>query len=252
MSNPIIVLGMHRSGTTLLTDLLIRLGVDMGGVLEGNLEDRRFLLKNELMLKRMGLRWDRPFGIAALLPLFQSRMIKIAGKREMKSGLWGWKDPRTVLTYPVWRVIYPDAKWVVVYRNGVDVANSLSFREIRAKESRKFFSPRNWLFGFSHKSSLVESPRYALRLWEYYNKRLRLINGEDEKVLIIKYEDFLAKPIDGVMVLSEFCGVACERDQAAIIVAGVDGTRAYAYKNGDADGLYDVMTRMDIAKDLGY
>ena len=47
------------------------------------------------------------------------RWRRVRGRR---APYWGWKDPRTALTLPIWARIFPrPAGWTVV-RNGVDVA----------------------------------------------------------------------------------------------------------------------------------
>ena len=40
---------------------------------------------------------------------------------------WGWKTLE-ILTLPIWKSIFPDSKIIHIYRNPVDVANSLKYR----------------------------------------------------------------------------------------------------------------------------
>src|SRR5213078_1316124 len=49
---------------------------------------------------------------------------------------WGWKDPRTVFTLPLWLQLFPKAKIINIVRNGVDVASSLSVREQKMLDER--------------------------------------------------------------------------------------------------------------------
>jgi hypothetical protein len=42
---------------------------------------------------------------------------------------WGWKEPRNTFTLPLWLDIFPKARIIHIYRNGIDVAKSLAKRE---------------------------------------------------------------------------------------------------------------------------
>ena len=44
---------------------------------------------------------------------------------------WGWKDPLNTFTLPVWLHLYPQARVIHIYRNGVDVAGSLRRRSVK-------------------------------------------------------------------------------------------------------------------------
>ena len=59
---------------------------------------------------------------------------------------WGWKDPQTIFTLPLWLKLFPDAKLIYLTRNGVDVAASLLTREQKRLAKRtKSMSPQNQL-----------------------------------------------------------------------------------------------------------
>ena len=60
MTAPIIVLGMHRSGTTMVARLLSHMGVFMGADVDANHESRLFQGLNDWLLTRAGARWDEP------------------------------------------------------------------------------------------------------------------------------------------------------------------------------------------------
>src|SRR5436190_10216918 len=121
---PIILLGMHRSGTSLIARLLDELGLFQGAELQEDHESVYFLEVNDLLLKRIGATWDNPGPARGFLHNAQavdltSRCLRVdllskhaAGflgrKRPFKAGLeklevpWGWEDPRTVFTLPLW------------------------------------------------------------------------------------------------------------------------------------------------------
>lgn len=111
-----IVMGMHRSGTSAIAGLLHNNGIDMGGGFfspepsqenpKGFCEDHRFREINDAVLKCHGYfvdQWKVPTGtyVKATPAIFQ-RAINLVNKARSKAEDWGWKDPRTCLTYPFW------------------------------------------------------------------------------------------------------------------------------------------------------
>src|SRR5205085_11588726 len=57
---PVILLGTHRSGTSLIARLLDELGLFQGAELQEDHESVYFLEVNDLLLKRVGASWDNP------------------------------------------------------------------------------------------------------------------------------------------------------------------------------------------------
>ena len=55
--SPLIITGMHRSGTSLLTRLLQNFGIDFGLCKDRNNEATFFLRRNEAILKLLGFNW---------------------------------------------------------------------------------------------------------------------------------------------------------------------------------------------------
>lgn len=149
---PLIVIGMHRSGTTLVMSILDRLGMFIGWEIESNLEALFFSRRNEAVFRAQGASWDNPTAVDPLLAskdvrsrltdalrrdvasantvsfLGPSRYLRFRDLHSMKQQ-WGWKDPRNTFVLPLWLEVFPGARVVHVIRNGVDVANSLSRRE---------------------------------------------------------------------------------------------------------------------------
>ena len=98
MNKTFIVLGCHRSATSLVAKALHEAGVHMGEELlsnlpdnpEGHFEDMDFLKKNVEILG--GDNWDQPD-----TPLQDADTSQLLKQKDNKP-LWGWKDPRTCLT----------------------------------------------------------------------------------------------------------------------------------------------------------
>jgi len=99
----------------------------------GHFEDLDLLHFNDAILKAAGGTWrdpPTPEAIAAVTPEFTHmarQMMKI--RDSAGHGLWGWKDPRTALTFPVYEpYLGDDAHLVVILRRPVNVARSLKSR----------------------------------------------------------------------------------------------------------------------------
>src|SRR4051812_23444294 len=57
---PVILLGMHRSGTSLIARVLDQLGLFQGSELQEDHESVYFLDVNDTLMKRIGASWDNP------------------------------------------------------------------------------------------------------------------------------------------------------------------------------------------------
>jgi hypothetical protein len=86
---------------------------------------------NDDLLKAMGGSWDKPPTLEpgwsrrpefdAFHPRAQALLASYEGR-----GLWGWKDPRVMLTLEFWQQTVPDLKLVLCLRNPLEVGQSLS------------------------------------------------------------------------------------------------------------------------------
>ena len=129
MKKALLVVGMHRSGTSALAGALSILGVDVGQDLlparSGENDLGFFELKevhsfHERLLLSGGRTWDTPWPLTpSWLDRFatQSRKAELSGilKRNFAdSDLWAVKDPRLCQLLPMWREVLADL--------GVDVA----------------------------------------------------------------------------------------------------------------------------------
>jgi len=109
----VVVLGMHRSGTSAVANVLHHLGVNMGDHLfeanrwntQGYYEDVDFFDVNVALFHAAGGHWGDPPGFSAIWETgawFVPQMTQIVRWKERARAVWGWKDPRTVITMPVW------------------------------------------------------------------------------------------------------------------------------------------------------
>jgi hypothetical protein len=137
----VVVLGMHRSGTSLTASLLHQMGVDMGRNCDwrgpanprGFYEDIAFLRTNEYILRLAEGSWynpppmDRITEVGRILAL--QRHIEVLLRAKRGSGLWGWKDPRTALTIPIYMSYLDKPVFVCTHRNPLSIATSLHRRD---------------------------------------------------------------------------------------------------------------------------
>jgi hypothetical protein len=123
---PIVVLGMHKSGTTLVSLMLHRSGIAMvdreeaGGYDEGNHFERMSTnALNKRLLDRAGgnsLRTFRPLDPTGVPFQLREDAANLVTELESRGVAWGFKDPRTCLTYGFWKQVLPAHKLICVYR----------------------------------------------------------------------------------------------------------------------------------------
>jgi hypothetical protein len=260
---PVILLGMHRSGTAMIARLLDQLGLFQGGELQEDHESVWFLDYNELLLNRVNATWDHPEPMLHFLgnrdafeltckcledDLSSARTRQFLGIKWSSPGRtlldferpWGWKDPRTLYTLPLWLELFPGAKLVYIVRNGVDVASSLRVREKRelARRRKEFDSKpavgrrsRLQRAGFKGSARCLTLDG-GFTLWEQYlNQAERLLATAPNRRQVIHYERFLADPAGPLTELARFCGVQSDPAsvEGAIQKVGVNAGRANAY-----------------------
>lgn len=121
-----VVLGMHKSGTTLVSQMLHASGVDMvddvdagRGYDDGNKWEREStkainhaLLGSSGLYSLVGVRRGGE-SVCADARSRMSAVIRDVGSRHAD---WGFKDPRTCLTYDLWARELPEHRIIVVYR----------------------------------------------------------------------------------------------------------------------------------------
>lgn len=224
----VLVLGMHRSGTSALTRVLNLLGLDAGrevlmGASEsnptGHWEVERLTSFNDRLLDQLGGRWDAPPPTApevlALLADGDVGDEAAALHAEVfADGHWVWKDPRVCLLLPFWRAVLRRGGGdlpheVVALRDPREVAASLA-----ARDGMTF--------------------RYGAALWERYTRTLlRDLSGQ--RVCFVPYERLLAEPEAVARELVTFCAgepLSDEPDRLAAVAGHLDA----GHRHQQADG----------------
>ena len=142
----VVVLGMHRSGTSAITRGLQALNVNLGEQLmapEANNNDKGFFEDIEVnrlnidLLNAIDSDWDA-FSVIPATALIQERLAhyKLRAIKLIRSKVgerpFGLKDPRIARLLPFWQSVFDDAgvsaSYVIAVRNPMSIAQSLKKR----------------------------------------------------------------------------------------------------------------------------
>jgi glycosyltransferase involved in cell wall biosynthesis len=147
------ILGMHRSGTSLLAGTLQEAGLFLGDVVnsaphnqKGNRESLPIRLLHDDLMERAGGSWDEPPSAVDWKPVHRALQQTII-QEFSPNDCWGFKDPRSLICLDGWLDTIPGLEMVAIFRHPEEVARSLHARN-----------------GFT----LLR----GMEIWEIYNKRL--------------------------------------------------------------------------------
>ncbi len=196
------IIGMHRSGTSMIARLLNLCGLDLGPpeqLMEpsetnpmGYFENVSFTYEiDDALLAHLGGSWDNP-------PLFKEgweydaslEQIVLKAKDQMKifsnSPTWGWKDPRATILLPFWKLLIPDLRFVICVRSPLEIAKSLARRD-------KFSMQKGLLLWNQYMQAAIRDTEGCLRIFTFY-------------------EDFFNDWAREISKLVEFCGLQRPND----------------------------------------
>ncbi len=146
----VVVLGMHRAGTSLCTRIVQQLGIGLGGPLltadfdnpDGYQEHKAIVDCHRSLLEALHVEWDTIRSIQPASAAFwesetaaatRDRLKQIvAGQVKAVGGVWAFKDPRTTGFIPLWKDVFNDLDiepvWLLSVRDPRAVAASLFTR----------------------------------------------------------------------------------------------------------------------------
>lgn len=144
----LIVLGMHRSGTSALAGVLSRLGVDGGPSLmpadaainpKGYFEHNDIVDVHEQLLEALGSSWDDCFPLpdrwwqSSVGEMFRLTLLAVLRRHFRSSASWFIKDPRLCRLLPLWLDMLPHLQctpnFLLALRDPGNVARSLAKRD---------------------------------------------------------------------------------------------------------------------------
>ncbi len=180
----LLILGMHRSGTSALTRVVNLLGADLSDRLmppqpdneRGFWEQDEIVPAHEALLLALGAQWCDPFFLPegfektdAAAP-HAARLSEIVKTRFSESKLWALKDPRLSILLPVWKPLLKSLSvkpvYLIALRHPLEVAKSLEKRN-------------------------AMPTTHACALWLHYTLK-SLLETEGETRLLVTYDSLLA------------------------------------------------------------
>ena len=172
-TSPLLILGMHRSGTSCLAGCLEAGGLALGKVntaagfnKKGNREHEGIRSIHDALLAHHGFSWDRPPPGQVAWRDTDLEALDRETRALSEEASWGMKDPRTVFCMDGWRTRFTP-RLVVTFRHPEAVAASLMKRSMA------------WKQPMTHQA--------AISLWLAYNGEiLRLVSGSD--IQCIRYD----------------------------------------------------------------
>lgn len=179
-----VVLGMHKSGTTMISEILHHSGINMVDNADPSLTYDK------------GNKWEREstkqinhtlLGSEGAFSLVNGKPAKLSMTPEIKDSMrglisdynrqypeWGFKDPRTCYVYGLWASTLPEHKIVVVYRSPQETWEH--YRRISGRQ-------------------MLSAIRQFLPRWTEYNGTiLEHLRETKMKFLVIRYERFMNDP----------------------------------------------------------
>lgn len=279
---PVIIIGMHRSGTSILARILEELGLFVGYKKnERNNEALFFYKLNEWMLDQGNATWDNPHNFDFINNFFKKEIVRVLnfhlkGFRRIeylgfKNFLkykdirnldfpWGWKDPRNTFTIDIWKELFPNAKILHVYRNPVDVAESLRKREFEIQKRYKRDIGKTvkeiLLIGkVGYQNSISAQNLYeGIQLWqEYVEKALSLDVDFKENILHLRYETLLENPEEILKNILTFLELKVRESDVSKVAKNISPDRKFAFtREKELIEVYNQIRDKEIMKRLGY
>ena len=231
---PVVIGGSGGSGTRAVAEILMRAGMHFGCDLNISNDDlsysylfkhthrymtainkpfpehqpiyalhQKLILRNgRLTARDWHLIWEAAkghmrgnfYGIAWILQRWY-KILRPCTVRAEKG--WGWKEPHTMFFLHGIKDMYPDAKFILVVRDGRDMAYSRNTQQFR-----------EWGSAFQIDSS-DKSPGNKFEFWyranrQAWNTALELF---ERNCLMVRLEELCRTPESGVTSLLEFAGL---------------------------------------------
>lgn len=276
--SPVIIVGMHRSGTTMVTKMLENLGLFVGDKKEVNHEAFFFWDINNWIFDIAHCRADLPHNFRYLNPrtreiliddlqyFVQSPRKKVflgALNSQYKSVQdldipWGWKDPKNTFTIDLWKEIFPNAKVLHIYRNPIDSISSFIERDLVMKNKYqlnwKKWLKRRFLISYNyHTNFRLHSLEEGYQLWEEYVTKCFALEKDFPNMMHVRYEDFLSDPAQHLSKIADFCGLEVQNSDIENESKNVKSDRSFAFvKNPKAIDVYLKIKDNTLMKQLHY
>lgn len=206
-ATPIVVAGMHRSGTSLIASILKSCGINMGerlldkanGNERGHFEDLDFVDFHKAALISHGLDVNGLTLVTQISvedDMYQSAKILI--ETRIKNPLWGWKDPRTTLFLDFWDSLLPNAYYVMIYRSPWEVIDSIYRR--------------------GTDEVIWNNPEIAAEVWKHYNtKILEFFRKHSDRCLLINVSRIVDDPSQLISAIYHKFGIQLSMPESQLV-----------------------------------
>jgi len=185
---PVAIGGVGGSGTRVVAEALIRLGVPLGSNLNkssDNLDFTRCFRRQDWFMnfpneKELLAAWD-----SFIDQGIEYENGALTTSRSTAAPRWGWKEPNTHIFLPFLFKNIPDFKYIHVLRSGLDMAFSENQNQ-----------PKNWgKFILNTLCNDQITPTYSLSYWIAANTRaLKFQHEMKENFLLINYDELCKNP----------------------------------------------------------
>ncbi len=182
----VVVLGMHRSGTSALTRSLSLAGLALPPDTGRVWESRTIIRLDERILARFGLEWHQPGRIGAERLLgsefadLHGEALKALGGLFGPTGSFVVKEPRMARLVPFWDRVLRDfgaePRYVLTLRSPADVASSLAARNA-------MHTVHGLTLWTDHIAAAERDTRGKLRVFSDYELLLRDRSNEIERLV---------------------------------------------------------------------
>jgi hypothetical protein len=197
MAKNVIVLGMHRGGTSLTANLVNNCGFYAGNeklLLKGDNRNARGYweytpligFNNELLSSIRAREFIPPsdedyeeLERKSSEPKYRDMALQLLEAMQENARAWFWKDPRLAVLLPFWKNIWGDVLYVVSVRHPIDIA----------------FSLQKW-----HKYPISAS----LLIWQRYMSAILKGTETAQNILFVEYEKLIENPIQQCERLYDF------------------------------------------------
>jgi hypothetical protein len=209
-ARPTLVIGMHRSGTSVTAGVIRALGVDFGGAADmtaahaldnpaGYHEREAIRVLNVEILRALGGSWWQPPALPAgwhtspALAALRARAGDLIAAMSVGTR-WGIKDPAMSLTLPFWTALTGPADVVVCLRDPAEVAASLlrRYHVTQPDGAARILTARDWG-----------------GLWAQYTRRA-LSDARGQRLLVHSYAALMRDPAPQVARLQAFLGLGAD------------------------------------------
>jgi len=197
----ILILGMHRSGTSIVAQMVEKWGAYFGENImppnefnqDGYWEFNPLVAFHEKLLEFTNNKWFAPseeISTKKLLIEFGDEAKQLVQRMDDKASVWCWKDPRMTLFIDFWMEILSNREviYVISNRQAVDISSSLFKRD-----------------------KLPIS--IAVALWEFTMYKIIEALSSGNKYIIINYNKLVFDPLNNCKGLFKFLNASLNQQQ---------------------------------------